>query len=242
MSAGVYSDLAEEALTQVRSQGRTPILVGGTGFYLRALLGGLAPIPSAPQDMRDRLLGQWMTVGPRGMHARLAEVDPDYAGRIHHNDRQRVLRALEVYQLTGESFSSWHAKTGQGGAFGLPEDRFAPGQGRSRQGSGRGVSRPCWLQAPLKRCVRPLRPVRPRTLPASPGIGCAELAAHLRGELSLEDAQELVVQEHQGLCQAPADLVQDPSPTSTGSTRRRSVKWWSWPGCGLSRQTPEARS
>lgn len=108
MSAGTFIAMAEEAMAGLRAQGLLPILVGGTGLYLDGLLHGLAEIPAVPPEVREEVQAECDRLGTARLHARLAEVDPDYAARIHPNDRQRITRALEVHAATGRTFSEWH--------------------------------------------------------------------------------------------------------------------------------------
>lgn len=109
-SAARFCHDARKEINAIRSNGRIPVLVGGTGLYFRSLEHGLSKLPSADQETRKRLEDQAQVLGWEKMHARLAEVDPDAAIRIHPNDPQRIQRALEVYELTGmaltEHFSS----------------------------------------------------------------------------------------------------------------------------------------
>ena len=109
-SAAAFREDALREITQIFAQGKTPLLVGGTMLYYKALLHGLAEMPSADEDMRMRLLQQAEQDGWENMHKRLAKVDPESATRIHPNDPQRVQRALEVYELTGFPLSYWQAK------------------------------------------------------------------------------------------------------------------------------------
>ena len=105
---------AAEILAQVetcRQQGLAPILVGGTGLYLKSLVDGLAPIPDIDPRIRQGLAGECAALGPQVLHARLRAVDPDYAARIHPNDPQRVCRALEVFAATGKTMTWWHGQT-----------------------------------------------------------------------------------------------------------------------------------
>lgn len=108
MNAARWAKLADEVLGQIRDRGRWPVLVGGTGLYLRALLRGLADIPPVPDSIRQALAEQWHARGPQALHAELAAVDPRYAAMTPAQNRQRVLRALEVWQATGRPFSAWH--------------------------------------------------------------------------------------------------------------------------------------
>ncbi|HEY9198029.1 MAG TPA: tRNA (adenosine(37)-N6)-dimethylallyltransferase MiaA [Gammaproteobacteria bacterium] len=97
-------------MEQIRLAGRLPLLVGGTMLYFRALERGLSRLPAADSAVRARLEAQWHEAGPEAMHARLAEVDPQAAARIHRNDPQRIQRALEVYELSGRPLSEHFAE------------------------------------------------------------------------------------------------------------------------------------
>lgn len=95
------------AVAQVWSRGHVPLLTGGTMLYFRALLHGLSALPSADPVRRrelDTLAGR---IGWEAMHRRLAEVDPTAAARIHPNDPQRIQRALEIYEVTGKTWTQW---------------------------------------------------------------------------------------------------------------------------------------
>jgi len=94
--------------------GRTPLLVGGTGLYFRALESGLSDLPAADRAVRARLAAEATLFGCGFLHRRLAEVDPEAARRIHPNDPQRIQRALEVWELTGRPISSLQAEPGEG--------------------------------------------------------------------------------------------------------------------------------
>ena len=94
------------AIANAHAQGRLPILVGGTGLYFRALEHGLSDLPARDQALRDELQLALKTHGVVALHARLAELDPVSAARIHAHDPQRITRALEVIALTGKPFSS----------------------------------------------------------------------------------------------------------------------------------------
>ncbi len=104
-SAGEFAEAAAAAIADITNRGRTPVVVGGTHFYVRALVEGLFPAPPREPGDVDHLADQWER--DRGaVFQRLREVDPEAAERISPNDRQRVLRALEVYELTGAPLSS----------------------------------------------------------------------------------------------------------------------------------------
>jgi tRNA dimethylallyltransferase len=97
-SVGAYEELAHQAIDETLTAGRTPIVVGGTGLYLRAALADLQLPPRAPAGLRERIAAEY-DQGAETAHSRLAEVDPAAAARIHPRDRKRVVRALELAEL-----------------------------------------------------------------------------------------------------------------------------------------------
>lgn len=109
-SAARFRTDALREMAVISAAGRIPLLVGGTMLYYRALQQGLADMPDADPEVRARLEEEMRRAGLAALHARLAEVDPVAAGRIHPNDPQRTLRALEVWELTGEPLSQLQAK------------------------------------------------------------------------------------------------------------------------------------
>ncbi|MEA3403473.1 MAG: tRNA (adenosine(37)-N6)-dimethylallyltransferase MiaA [Armatimonadota bacterium] len=107
---------AERAILDIHHRGRLPILSGGTGLYLRALAEGF-DFPPGPEDeeVRQRLHAEAEEVGSEALHARLAEVDPAAAQRIEPGDARRIVRALEVWELTGEPISAQQDVDAHGG-------------------------------------------------------------------------------------------------------------------------------
>lgn len=99
--------LATEAIAEVRAAGRLPILVGGTGLYLRALREGLAPVPKVPAEVRDAAEAHYDKVGGAAFRAELAALDPEAAARLPDGDRQRLIRAYAVAKATGRSLADW---------------------------------------------------------------------------------------------------------------------------------------
>jgi tRNA dimethylallyltransferase len=104
-SAARFRTDALAAIAAVLARGRQPLLVGGTGLYFRALMRGLSELPASDPAVRDRLNAVLQAEGSVALHATLTQVDPDAARRIHPNDPQRILRALEIHALTGRPMS-----------------------------------------------------------------------------------------------------------------------------------------
>lgn len=106
-STGQFRKLALEVMADITERGKLPILVGGTMLYFNALNSGLAVLPEADASIRAKLDEELAQLGKEALHQRLAQVDPQAAARIHPNDPQRVQRALEVYEISGQPLTSF---------------------------------------------------------------------------------------------------------------------------------------
>ena len=190
INAGQWAGLATARIAECAARGRLPLVVGGTGLYIRAMTRGMADIPPVEPTVAQRLEAEYARHGPQALHARLEKADPAYAARTHARNRQRVLRALGVWECTGRTFSWWHGQEGQ-----RPRCRalllvlraelkeLVP---RLEQRIGAMLEAGALDEArrAFARCVDP-------KAPGWSGIGCAELYRHLCGELSLEQARAL---------------------------------------------------
>ncbi|MEY4578205.1 MAG: hypothetical protein RL701_2908, partial [Pseudomonadota bacterium] len=102
LDAAGYAALADRAIAEVAARGKLPVVVGGTGLWLRALLRGLVAAPPVDPALRARLEMAWDEDAGQALYERLRNVDPLSTQRIHLNDKLRVVRALEVYEQTGQ--------------------------------------------------------------------------------------------------------------------------------------------
>jgi len=109
VDAVAYANLADETIRGIRDRGRLPVVVGGTGLWIRALVRGLVDVPPVDPDVRERLEKAVATEGAPALHARLAEVDSKSAEAVHPNDALRIVRALEVYEQTGTPLGTLRA-------------------------------------------------------------------------------------------------------------------------------------
>jgi tRNA dimethylallyltransferase len=190
-STGQWLRDVGEVLAELARDGRTAILVGGTGLYFKTLTKGLAAVPPIPADIRSALRGRLDSEGVRPLYDELRMRDPQSANRLMPNDRSRISRALEVVLATGRSLSDWHRE-------GLPplvdparaakvfitcerkelvrriETRFA-----------------AMLEAGALEEVRALaaRKLDP-SLPAMKAHGVPWLIRHLNGEITMDEAAE----------------------------------------------------
>jgi tRNA dimethylallyltransferase len=188
-SVGLWLADAQAAIADIQASGRTPVLVGGTGMYFKALTQGLSDIPKVPEDVRARIRAQALGLSPQDLHARLTARDPMTAARLRPTDPQRVVRALEVFEATGQPLVSFQ------GARQPP--LLAPGQWRAvflapdRGELYRRIDArfDAMMEAGAVDEVRALaaRGLDP-ALPAMRAHGVPGLIAWLRGEASLEEA------------------------------------------------------
>ncbi|MGH2398618.1 MAG: tRNA (adenosine(37)-N6)-dimethylallyltransferase MiaA [bacterium] len=185
ITLAVYRRWATEAIAAVRGRGRVPMLVGGTGLYIRAVADGFA-IPQVPPDATLRAsLERHELSAPGSLHARLATVDAVAAARIHPRNTRRVIRALEVFEHTGRPISSLqrrHDDVGPATRIGLTMDRDVLYQridARVDEQIGGGL---------IDEVTALLGRNFARTLPAMQGLGYKEIVEHVGGETSLEEA------------------------------------------------------
>jgi tRNA dimethylallyltransferase len=106
-TAGDFAQQTDTLIEKIFQKGKIPILVGGTGFYFKALSVGLPALPPRDPSMRDALMAQIEKSGSTSLHETLKQADPLAASAISVNDKHKIVRALEVIQLTGQPFSSW---------------------------------------------------------------------------------------------------------------------------------------
>lgn len=111
-STGDWLREVDMLLVRLRSEGRLPVVVGGTGLYFKALTGGLSDIPAVPDALRAELRHRLETEGALALHEELAQVDPPMAERLNPGDGQRIVRALEVFRATGRSIGDFQKQSG----------------------------------------------------------------------------------------------------------------------------------
>lgn len=188
-SAARWRAMAMEAIDAVRAEGRVPVVAGGTGLYLKALIDGLSPMPDIPDAVRAAVRTRLEAEGAAALHAQLAVADADAAARIRPTDSQRIARALEVVEAKGRPLSQWQAAAPVGPPAQLAfrviallpprEALYAACDRRFGQMLERGTVDE--VSALLARGLDP-------TLPAMKALGVPDLGRYLRGELSLEEA------------------------------------------------------
>lgn len=192
-TAASWAALARAAIAEAETQGRRPILVGGTGLYLRTLWGGIAAVPEIPMSVRETVRARLAAEGPQALHADLARLDPAMAARLQPGDSQRIARALEVIEGTGRSLAAFqHDKTPIDGDRRFRLIVLAP-ERQALTASIESRVQAMWRAGAAEE-VRALASLGlPSDRPILKALGVAPLARHLAAEIGLEEAAAATV-------------------------------------------------
>jgi tRNA dimethylallyltransferase len=194
-SVGRWLRAASPILDEIRGRGRTPVVVGGTGLYFKALTEGLADVPPTPAAIRQSVKAMYDALGEARFRELLASADPDAARRIEAGDRMRLSRAMEVLEATGRPLTAWQADT----APALEADDWravAITPDRADLYARCDARFDAMLAAGALDEVRTLLTAGlDADLPVMKAVGVRELQRHLAGEISLAEAADLARQE-----------------------------------------------
>lgn len=198
-SAARWRELALAEIEAAFAEGKLPIVVGGTGLYLRTLEEGLAPVPEIPDAVRQETWAHFEAVGAEAFYRELAQRDPEMAGRLNAGDTQRLLRAWEVLAATGTSLATWQAR--QAGSA----EELDPGLAILKLAvipTREAVYARCDARFEAMAAAGAVEEVQgllalglDPALPVMKAIGVREFGAYLAGEISLEAAVSKAQQE-----------------------------------------------
>jgi tRNA dimethylallyltransferase len=193
LDAARYAQLDDELIATLTARGVVPVVVGGTGLWLRALLRGLVELPAADAVLREQLEREFDALGASAMHERLRAVDPHSAARVHPNDKLRVVRALEVHAQTGQALGALRAQHALGSArlnalvlaIDLQEPHYRTAiEARTARMLARG-----WVDETRRLVSRHGAHVRPLG-----SVGYAQVLEHVAGNASLAETEIRIVQ------------------------------------------------
>jgi tRNA dimethylallyltransferase len=187
-SAVIWRDMALAEIEKAHAEKKLPIIVGGTGFYLKTLLKGVSPIPDVPPDVRKKFIQMQREMGNPAFHAAFAEKDPVMAAKLDPFNTQRIVRAWEVLEGTGKSLAEWQAAPPQGAPenlrflsaalLPLRETLYASCNARFGQ----------MLEKGALDEAKDFKKRFPDSVPLAKALGYPELSAHIEGKLNLADA------------------------------------------------------
>lgn len=187
-TAANWAAQAAAAILDAHAARRVPIVVGGTGLYLKVLIQGVADIPPIPEEIRSATRTRLAEMGNAAFHRLLAERDPESAGRIPAGNTQRLARAWEVLEATGTALSIWHHAPTQPALAAdylplllLPPREDLVAACAARFGAMMAAGALGEVEAAVRKGI-------PQDAPAMHALGAKELADHLAGRLSLETA------------------------------------------------------
>ncbi|HAL44970.1 MAG: tRNA (adenosine(37)-N6)-dimethylallyltransferase MiaA [Planctomycetes bacterium GWF2_42_9] len=190
-SVDTFLNLTDQAVKNIESNGKPVVAVGGTAMYIKALLYGLFEGPGTDETIRAKLKEQIASEGLEEMHKKLTAIDPEAASRIHQNDEKRIIRALEVYELTGKPISSFQNQFSS-----QPnDDWFVIGLQRDKEDASHRINTRVkkMVEMGLVDEVKSLlAEEKPLSMQAKCAIGYAEIIDYLEGKETLEKAVEQI--------------------------------------------------
>ncbi|XDZ64810.1 tRNA (adenosine(37)-N6)-dimethylallyltransferase MiaA [Alphaproteobacteria bacterium LSUCC0684] len=194
-SVARWLDMTRKTVAEIRGRGRVPVLVGGTGLYIRAALSGITPLPDIPPEIRDKATALHRELGGRAFREKLAAYDPDLAGRLEDGDSQRLVRGMEVAMATGQKLSELQQAPPEGALPGpfqtvlvMPEraELYARIDARLPRMLENGA-----IDEARRFAARDLDP----SLPLMKAVGLPPLLEFTRGLLSQEEAAQLACRD-----------------------------------------------
>ncbi|MFS8111819.1 tRNA (adenosine(37)-N6)-dimethylallyltransferase MiaA [Rhizobium jaguaris] len=190
-STGAWLREATALVARLGSEGRMPVFVGGTGLYFKALTGGLSDMPDIPEEIRNCLRGRLLMEGAEALHRELVVRDPAVAESLNPQDGQRIVRALEVIEATGQSIAAFQSRNGP---VIVDADRarkivVLPDRAVLHQRINGRFEKMLAMGAEDE--VRALLALKlPEAMPVIKAIGVSQIAAMLRGEMTREEVLE----------------------------------------------------
>ncbi|MEZ0224461.1 MAG: tRNA (adenosine(37)-N6)-dimethylallyltransferase MiaA [Alphaproteobacteria bacterium] len=187
-SSAKWRDLALAEIEAALAKDSLPIVVGGTGFYLKTLIQGLSPIPDVPHELRGKIAAQQRELGNPAFHAELAKRDPKMAAKLHPFNTQRLVRAWEVLEATGKSLADWQDLPREAPPAHLKFVTVTLLPPRTQLYTQCDERFGLMIKAGALEEAKEFMPRVQASWPLAKALGYPELASHMSGKLSLTDA------------------------------------------------------
>lgn len=188
-SVGRWLTLAAAEIETAWKEGRLPLIVGGTGMYIKALLEGLAAIPEIPDAVNEEVRALYDELGGEAFRVELAKLDPDAARRLPNGDSQRLTRAMAVVRATGKTLAQWQGKQERGPALAARFLTIALVPDREALYAACEARFEAMLENGAIDEIKALMALGlDASLPAMKALGVPELCRHVKGEISLDEA------------------------------------------------------
>lgn len=187
-----WLELCVAEIEKLWAEKRLPVVVGGTGFYIDALINGVTPIPEVPAEIREKVRLKLENEGLESLYHELSDVDKETALKLGANDKTRIVRALEIFEYTGVKVSEWYKKPM---IKKLPQANFCvvkivPEIEAIAERCRKRLDKMVYELGVLKEIEKLVERGLPDDLPAMKALGVPELSSFVRGETSLEEALE----------------------------------------------------
>ncbi len=188
-----WLNLCVAEIKNLWAENRLPVVVGGTGFYIDALINGVTPIPEVPQTIREKIKQRLQKEGLKSLYEYLLSVDERVALKIGANDKTRIVRAVEIYEYTGIKVSEWYQKPM---IKKLPEADFCvvkivPSIDEIAERCKKRLDKMVFEQGVLKEIENVIKRGLSSDLPAMKALGVPELSVFVKGEKDLSEALDL---------------------------------------------------
>lgn len=188
-----WLNLCVAEIKKLWADNRLPVVVGGTGFYIDALINGVTPIPEVPLKVRNTIRERLQKEGLEKLYEYLLKIDKETALKVGNNDKTRIVRAIEIYEYTGKKVSDWYHEPL---IKKLPEADFCvikivPSIDEIAERCKKRLDKMVFEQGVIKEIETLVKKNLPEDLPAMKALGVPELSQFVRGEISLEEALDL---------------------------------------------------
>ncbi|MBW8035686.1 MAG: tRNA (adenosine(37)-N6)-dimethylallyltransferase MiaA [Planctomycetes bacterium] len=191
-TVSIFLEKARETIEAIEDSGKNAVVSGGTAMYIKTLLYGLFEGPGSDEVIRGKLKKRIEDQGSQKLHEEMTRVDPEAGERIHPNDARRIVRALEVYEITGKPISSFQQ---QFSADDTKDDWIIIGLRREKEHASSRINMRVKKMVDdglVEEVKNLLAEEKPLTKQAAAAIGYAEIIDHLNGDISLEEAIERI--------------------------------------------------